>query len=93
MADSDESDVLGPPPENYDFRVEVPEDVGTEPEAVRAWLRNLAENLNEADRIVVKEDHHAVPGDGSGEWVNVTLTLYGGGSCPSKMPGDDYAQA
>ena len=50
MADSDEPDLH----EDYDISVKVPEDVDSD--GVHAYLRRLAENINESEDVAVDHD-------------------------------------
>jgi hypothetical protein len=88
MAGSEEIEMAGPPG-NYELRIGVPEDVGSDPDALRQYLMYLAEDMSEADRVVIKREHETGGGgDGGREWVDITMRVFGGGHCPGRVPGD-----
>lgn len=79
MADSDEPQVDVP----YPVSVKKPHG-GLHGEDVKAWLDQIAREINDSDsvRIVPSDDHD--PGDTS--WQNATLWINGG--CGGKLGGD-----
>lgn len=86
MAGSDEIERAGPPG-NYEVRLGVPEDVGSDPDALRQYLTHLADDMSESDRVVIVSEH-VTGGDGGRQWVDITVKVFGGGHCPGRMPGD-----
>jgi hypothetical protein len=90
MAGSDETETAGPEG-SYEVRLGVPEDVGSDPDALRDYLMYLADDMSESDRVVIKREH-ATGGDGGRDWVDITLTIFGGGHCPGRVPGNGDEQ-
>jgi hypothetical protein len=88
MAGSDEIETAGPPG-SYEVRLGVPEDVGRDPNALRQYLTDLAEDMSESDRVVIEREHvTGAGGDGGRQWVDIRVKVFGGGHCPGRVPGN-----
>jgi hypothetical protein len=87
MAGSDETSTPGPPG-SYEVRLGVPEDVGSDPDALLEYLTHLAEDMSESERVLIASEHGTgAVGAGGRAWVDITVTVFGGGHCPGRVPG------